>query len=50
MTPKAKNLHEKTEKDLLEIMDNCDSVIRNIHKLHNLEFDYGRYISVMTEI
>ncbi len=39
MTPKAKELHTKTENDLLEIMGNCDSVINKIHRLHDLEFD-----------
>lgn len=50
MNSKAKQLHEKVERDLLEIMDNSDSIIRKIHNLHDLEFDYGRYIPVISEI
>lgn len=50
MTTKAKELHQKIENDLLEIMDKCDNVKRNIHNLHRLEYDYGRYLSVLSEI
>ncbi len=50
MKQQAKDLHEKIERDLLEIMDNSDNIIRKIHNLHNLEYDYGRYIFVMQEI
>ena len=50
MNPKAKELHQKIEKDFLEIMDNCDSINHKIHRLHDLEFDYSRYISVVQEM
>lgn len=50
MTPKAKELHQKIENDLLEIMDRCNNINRNIHNLHRLKYDYGRYLSVLSEI
>jgi hypothetical protein len=48
MTPQAKELHQQIETQLLDIMDNCDNIIYEIHQLKKMGFDYGRYINTLT--
>jgi hypothetical protein len=45
MTPQAKELHQQIETQLLDIMDNCDNIIYEIHQLKKMGFDYQEYIT-----